>query len=73
MTFYEDRALIADLPDEHASRFLGMLDDGVPHEDAPAEFQAALAATQRSPDVSRFLLVEKSQRHNGRASQSDNL
>ena len=68
MTFESDRDLIADLSDEHASSVLGLIDDGVPHDEAPPEFRAALAAAHRSPDVSRFLLTEKRQRHLGEES-----
>jgi hypothetical protein len=71
MNFYEDRALISELSDEHASRILELLDAGVPHEDSPSEFRAALAATRRIPDVSRFLLVEKSRQHLDRESRRD--
>lgn len=63
MTFYEDRALISNLSDEHAASVLELLETGVPHNEAPSAFRAALAAAQRSPDVSRFFLVEKSRKH----------
>ena len=62
MTFYEDRVLISNLPDEHAASVLELLETGVPHSEAPSAFRAALAAAQRSLDVSRFLLVEKSRK-----------
>jgi hypothetical protein len=64
MTFYEDRALISNLSEGHASSVLELLDSEVPHSEAPSEFRAALAAARRSPDVSRFLLVGKSRKQN---------
>jgi hypothetical protein len=64
MTMFEtDRDLIAGLSDENASSILGLLDGGLPHDEAPSEFRAALAAVQRSPDVSRYILVNKTRKH----------
>ena len=62
-TFETDRDLIAGLPEKHASSILGLLDGGLPHDEAPSEFRAALAAAQRSPDVSRYILVNKTQKY----------
>jgi hypothetical protein len=62
-TFETDRDLIAGLSDEHAFGILGLLDSGLPHDEAPSEFRAGLAAAQRSPDVSRYILVEKTQKY----------
>jgi hypothetical protein len=42
-TFETDRDLIAGLPEKHASSILGLLDGGLPHDEAPSEFRAALA------------------------------
>ena len=64
MTFYEDRALISNLSEDHASCILELLDAEVPHNQAPSKFRAALAAARRSPDVSRFLLVGKARKRN---------
>ena len=61
--FETDRDLIAGLSDKHAFSILGLLDGGLPHDEAPPEFRAALAAAQRSPDVSRYILVEKTQKY----------
>ena len=49
--FYADRDLIDGLSDKSAYSILGLLDGGLPHDEAPSEFRAALAAAQRSPDV----------------------
>jgi hypothetical protein len=62
-TFETDRDLIAGLSDKHAFSILGLLDGGLPHDEAPPEFRAALAAVQRSPDVSRYILVNKTQKY----------
>ena len=62
-TFETDRDLIAGLPEKHASSILGLLDGGLPHDEAPSEFRAALAAVQRSPEVSRYILVNKTQKY----------
>ena len=61
--FETDRDLIAGLSNESASSVLGLLDSGRPQGEAPAEFQAALAAAHRSPDVSRYILVNKTRKH----------
>jgi hypothetical protein len=64
MTIFEtDRELIAGLSDENAFSILGLLDGGLHHDEAPSEFRAALAAAQRSPDVSRYILVNKTQKY----------
>ena len=61
--FDTDRDLIAGLSDETAASVLGLLDSGRPHGEAPTEFHAALAAAHRSPDVSRYILVNKARKH----------
>ena len=55
-TFETDRDLIGGLSDKHAFSILGLLDGGLPHDEAPSEFRAALAAVQRSPEVSRYIV-----------------
>ena len=62
-TFEVDRDLIVAWSDQDAKSVLGLLDGGVTHVEARSEFQATLAAVQRSPDVSRYFLVEKAQKY----------
>ena len=62
-TFETDRDLITGLSDKHAFSILGLLDSGLPHAEAPSELRAGLAAAQRSPDVSRYILVNKTQKY----------
>lgn len=61
--FQTDRDLIGGLSDENAFSVLELLDGGLPHDEAPSEFRAALAAAQRSPDVSRYILVNKTKKY----------
>lgn len=62
-TFKADRDLIVGLSDKDAHEVLAVLDSGGTHEEVPIEFRAALEAASRSPDVSRYFLVEKSRDH----------
>jgi hypothetical protein len=62
-TFKSDRDLVVDLTDKDAHTVLGLLDGGTARNEAPPELQAALAAAHRSPDVSRYFLVEKTQNY----------
>jgi len=64
-TFKTDRDLVVHLTDKDAQTVLGLLDGGTAHNEAevPPEFRAALAAAHRSPDVSRYFLVEKAQNY----------
>jgi uncharacterized protein (DUF1778 family) len=59
MTFEVDRDLIVSLSDQDAKSVLDLLDNGATHAETPAELRAALTAAQRSPDVSRYFLVNK--------------
>ena len=62
-TFKADRDLIVGLTDKDAHTVLRLLDGGSTHHEAPSEFRVALEAAKRSPDVSRYFLVEKGQRY----------
>ena len=62
-TFESDRDLVVDLTDKNARTVLGLLDGGTADNGAPPELQAALAAALRSPDVSRYFLVEKTRNY----------
>ena len=69
MTFQSDRSLIIGLSDRDAESVLDLLDNGTSHAEAPAEFQDALAAAKRSPEVSRYFLVNKTQKEEHHAAQ----
>ena len=62
-TFNADRDLITGLTDKDAHSVLGLIDGGATQDEAPSEFRAALAAVRRSPDVSRYFLVAKTQKY----------
>ncbi len=62
-TFKTDRDLVGDLTDKDANTVLGLLEGGMAHNEAPPELHAALAAARRSPDVSRYFLVEKTRNY----------
>jgi hypothetical protein len=62
-TFKADRDLIVDLTDKNACTVLKLFDGGTADNGAPPELQAALAAAHRSPEVSRYFLVEKSRNY----------
>jgi hypothetical protein len=62
-TFKADRDLIVGLTDKDAHEVLAVLDAGDSREEVPVEFRAALEAAGRSPDVSRYFLVQKAQEH----------
>ena len=69
MTFEDDRNLIASLTDEEAESVLGFLDNGANHADTPTELREALAAAQRTPDVARYFLINKTHRKEHHAAQ----
>jgi hypothetical protein len=69
VTFETDRSLIVALSDRDAKSVLGLLDNNATHAETPAELRAALAAAQRSPEVSRYFLVNKQQKDEHHAAQ----
>ena len=69
MTFEADRDLIVSLSDRDAKSVLGLLDNGATYAESPAELRSALAAAKRSPDVSRYFLVTKSEKKEEHAAQ----
>jgi hypothetical protein len=62
-TFNTDRDLIIGLTDKDAYDVLAVLEHGETDQERPSSFRAALEAANRSPDVSRYFLVEKAQNH----------
>lgn len=61
--FLEDRALIMALTDEEAHELLAFLDAEKRIKPLPSSLEAALIAAVRCPDMSRYFLVQKSDRH----------
>lgn len=64
MTFYEHRAMICNLLEEHASRILELLDAEVPHNRQYPKFRAALAVTDEVRTSCIFLRVGKPRKRN---------
>ena len=62
-TFESDRNLIVNLTDKNARTVLGLLDGRTADNETPPELHAALAAAHRSPEVSRYFLVEKTRNY----------
>jgi hypothetical protein len=72
-TFKTDRDLILGLTDKDAHEVLAVLDYGETDQGRSSSFRAALEAANRSPDVSRYFLVEKAQNHVASSSAEDVL
>lgn len=69
MTFEADRDLIVSLSERDAKSVLGLLDNGASDSESPADLRTALAAAKRSPDVSRYFLVNTTPKKDDHAPQ----